>query len=212
VANVSELEEGTYWVAEAAGTAVALVVEGYWHDATFATWGPAGVVMYGAVDSERMRDLSLSRLSLRLGGRPSWRGEDAPDATEVERLWKAERRYRAKLQQRAAAELERLADGQPTYWTGDQHVTPTLPVMGDFSRYFALDAPGRATFTPKQPGETADAFYRRVAAFYLLAAEHSGKPLQAICEGAGVPKTTAARWAREARGRGFLPETTRGKA
>ena len=64
---------------------------------------------------------------------------------------------------------------------------------------------------PKQPGESADDFYRRVAAFYRAALERDGKPTAAIVATAGVPKTTAARWVREARQRGFLPPTHRGR-
>lgn len=63
----------------------------------------------------------------------------------------------------------------------------------------------------RKPNETPAEHYKRVADFYLLAASSSGKPLVRISEAADVPKSTAARWVREARKLGYLPATTRGK-
>lgn len=70
------------------------------------------------------------------------------------------------------------------------------------------------TLIPKlqrKADETASEHYERVASYYLRAASISGKPLVDISNAACVPKSTAARWVREARRRGLLPATTKGK-
>ena len=66
-------------------------------------------------------------------------------------------------------------------------------------------------FLPRDQEESADAFYKRVAAYYSSAAVINGRPTRTIAENADVPKSTAARWVREARARGFLDPTTRGR-
>lgn len=193
---MSELGTGTYWVALDAETAVAVVVDDSWHDATYATWGPAGIVMYGEVDSERLRDLSLSRLSLRVGGRPHLALAVAPTPQQVAKLWRAELRFR---ERRAAAAPGPVGAAASVPTPRVTIIDVSDPVLG-----------GEA-LTPRRPDESADDFYRRVAVFYRLAAEASGKPLLEIQTAAGVPKTTAARWAREARARGFLADANRGR-
>ncbi|HEU5279979.1 MAG TPA: helix-turn-helix domain-containing protein [Gaiellaceae bacterium] len=54
-----------------------------------------------------------------------------------------------------------------------------------------------------------DTFYVQVAERYR-AAQRAGTgrraPVQAIADEAGVPRTTAARWVKEARARGKLPD------
>lgn len=201
VATVGELETGTYWVALDAETAVAVVVDDSWHDAIYATWGPAGIVMYGAVDSERLRDLSLSRLSLRVGGRPHLALDVAPTPQQVAKLWRAEVRFRER-RAAAAAAAEAPAPVGAVASVPTPRIT-TIDVSGPVL--------GGGALTPRRPDESADDFYRRVAVFYRVAAEASGKPLLEIQTAAGVPKTTAARWAREARSRGFLADTNRGR-
>ncbi len=65
---------------------------------------------------------------------------------------------------------------------------------------------------PRGDLELIDAFYRRVATFYKWAIRNTGAPTQALADVTDVPKSTAARWVREARARGLLPKTTQGKA
>lgn len=57
-----------------------------------------------------------------------------------------------------------------------------------------------------------DDFYRRVAALYRDLSALTRAPAVAIAEGADVPVTTARRWIKEARARGFLPAGRAGKA
>lgn len=68
------------------------------------------------------------------------------------------------------------------------------------------DVPRR---TLSRPG-TDPAFYSHVATAYRQYAE-TGAPAKTIADEAGVPVTTAHRWVREARQRGFLPPARRGK-
>lgn len=56
------------------------------------------------------------------------------------------------------------------------------------------------------------AFYEDVAREYLHAIRVSSKPAVLMAEAAGVPVSTAHRWVREARRRGFLPAGQKGRA
>jgi hypothetical protein len=64
---------------------------------------------------------------------------------------------------------------------------------------------------PRGKGESVEDFYRRVANAYRILAGEDGKPTTALANVAGVNKNTAARWVHEARKRGYLEPTTRGK-
>jgi hypothetical protein len=57
-----------------------------------------------------------------------------------------------------------------------------------------------------------DAFYRDVAHAYLELASESARPASELAETHDVPVTTAHRWIKEARRRGFLPPGRPGKA
>lgn len=57
-----------------------------------------------------------------------------------------------------------------------------------------------------------DGFYRRVATVYLNLAQSSSRPAAELAEANGVPTTTAHRWIKESRRRGFLPPGRPGKA
>lgn len=59
--------------------------------------------------------------------------------------------------------------------------------------------------------DSPDDFYRRVAIAYRALATDTGRPTTAIAELQGVPRSTAARWVRQARLRGYLPRTTAGR-
>lgn len=55
-------------------------------------------------------------------------------------------------------------------------------------------------------------FYRMVAFIYTEASSGSGKPVEAVADRFNAPRTSAANWIREARVRGYLPPTTKGRA
>jgi hypothetical protein len=57
-----------------------------------------------------------------------------------------------------------------------------------------------------------DGFYEQVAEAYRRAIRAHRSPVMAIAAEAGVPRTTAARWVKVARGKGKLPKTNQGKA
>jgi len=57
-----------------------------------------------------------------------------------------------------------------------------------------------------------DRFYRDVARAYRDLAQSSARPAADLAEASGVPTTTAHRWIKEARRRGFLPPGRPGKA
>lgn len=57
-----------------------------------------------------------------------------------------------------------------------------------------------------------DFFYRRVADVYLTASRETGKPVEAVADAFNAPRTSAVNWVREARVRGYLPPTTKGRA
>jgi hypothetical protein len=74
------------------------------------------------------------------------------------------------------------------------------------------------TPSPERPrltrpdGAAPEEFYPRVAAAYAQYAPRTRAPAKQIAAEAGVPVTTAHRWIREARRRGYLPPATKGKA
>jgi hypothetical protein len=85
--------------------------------------------------------------------------------------------------------------------------------------------PGRARERPPMPPRLSrgaepsagrrghpDAFYRNVAVAYLDLAQASSRPAAELAEANGVPSTTAHRWIKEARRRGYLPPGRPGKA
>ena len=65
---------------------------------------------------------------------------------------------------------------------------------------------------PGQGGRgRGDGFYREVAGAYRSLAQSSARPAAELAEANGVPVTTAHRWVKEARRRGFLPPGRPGK-
>jgi hypothetical protein len=54
-------------------------------------------------------------------------------------------------------------------------------------------------------------FYRQVAAVYTGLAAHSRRPVVELAEANAVPWSTAQRWVKEARRRGFLPPGQKGR-
>lgn len=92
------------------------------------------------------------------------------------------------------------------------------PGLGELAKAWEADARRRklseakaVLFPPRGEDETPDDFYARVADFYRAAMVSSGEPTKSLARIAEVPPTTAARWVREARARGHLDPTTRGR-
>ncbi|MGH3942519.1 MAG: hypothetical protein ACRDTG_28630 [Pseudonocardiaceae bacterium] len=69
----------------------------------------------------------------------------------------------------------------------------------------------RARLT-RPDGQDPDNFYRLVAHVYRDHVASTRAPAKELAEEAKVPVTTAHRWIREARRRGFLPPASKGKA
>jgi hypothetical protein len=80
----------------------------------------------------------------------------------------------------------------------------------------AVPRPGARAPVPDSNGGgrrgRPDGFYRDVARAYLDLAQASTRPVAVLAEANGVPPTTAHRWVKEARRRGFLPPGRPGKA
>jgi hypothetical protein len=83
---------------------------------------------------------------------------------------------------------------------GWEMVEPALAVVRA-----APAGPGRLRGRP-------DVFYRQVADVYLEFAAASARPARDLADRHGVPVSTAHRWVKEARRRGFLPPGRPGKS
>jgi hypothetical protein len=102
------------------------------------------------------------------------------------------------------------------------NVLPTWAAqIQDFLRDFRLPTFREAEATPGPPANLTapdrrgypDDFYERVAQTYRDALRRGGRPVAAVMTEAGVPRSTAARWVKEARRRGLLGDApAQGKA
>lgn len=68
-----------------------------------------------------------------------------------------------------------------------------------------------ATLTKPEGARYGDDFYRAVAGVYEALTRVTNSPAVVIADANGVPVTTAHRWIKEARKRGFLPPGHKGK-
>jgi hypothetical protein len=171
------------------------------------TEGPMGLVMWGLLDAAALR-FSLSELSFDRAGYPVWEREEPPSESELERAWRESSgaRFRAYLESLQELALEGLS-------VDELEDMPERTDLEDLLRHTVKGLPADALppFRRRARSETADDFYARVAKFYKGAVAIGQPPLVSLQENARVPKTTAARWVREARARGFLALTTRGR-
>jgi hypothetical protein len=132
-----------------------------------------------------------------------WRGLGNPLAAAVI-LWQSEP---------AADDLEEVFD-EGGEFIGHEAVAqrhlPQIPATDSEALYQAF----RTDPEVRIRAEDSDRkhFYERVTRVYLTASGVSGKPVEAVAEEFGVPRTTAVNWVREARVRGYLPPAQRGKA
>lgn len=72
--------------------------------------------------------------------------------------------------------------------------------------------PRRAVLTAPSKRPYSDAFFKKVADVYLRHLQDGEKPAPAMAAAAGVPVTTIHGWVKEARRRGHLAPTRKGKA
>ena len=70
---------------------------------------------------------------------------------------------------------------------------------------------GKYTFEHRRAGESTGEFYQRVAIFYRCLVGEGEYPTKTIEKAGAVPPATARRWVNEARRRGFLAATKRGR-
>lgn len=157
-----------------------------WHEVThpagmIETVGPVGLVFYGNVSWRGLQDLELARMTTMRPGFPEFEGTTPPDPETLRRRWESD------ANRRKREEVRRLVEDP------------------DFRKSY------KSSFVPKGQDETAGDFYNRVSDFYRMRQALTGTPTSDLAEAAGVPKTTAARWVREARARGYLPTTKRGR-
>jgi hypothetical protein len=184
VVNVSE--PIVFWQAISDRTAVAWTKSGE-KGGAFVYEGPVGLVMWGDISWEGLQGIGLSRLSHRRTGYPEWVQPEPPSHQEIQTQWALGASARAMVARRPPGRVKELLRAD-------------------------LEARRGERLVARQSDEMPDSFYRRVANFYKATMETGGKPTTAIAESAGVPKTTAARWVREARQRNFLPPTTKGRS
>lgn len=91
---------------------------------------------------------------------------------------------------------------------------PAPPVEHDIDerwRQRSTRAPRKVSIAPRGDDETPDQWYARVADIYRSLGD-SGKPTTSLAHLMGVSKDRAAQWVHQARKRGYLEATTRGKA
>jgi hypothetical protein len=86
---------------------------------------------------------------------------------------------------------------------------PVNPPDGGVEGWQTTD-PHRAITRARRANKT-DIFYQQIAEVYLDLAQGSHRPASDIADTHGVPVTTAHRWVKEARRRGFLPPGRPGK-
>jgi len=130
--------------------------------------------------------------------------------------------------------LEAQLNAGPRVEPGQAVAGLTWQVIAHFTRSVSEDTPDPSldnlrertreqirVARPKKPvrprltrpdGASPEEFYPRVAAAYAEYAPRTRAPAKEIAIEAGVPVTTAHRWIREARRRGFLTPARKGKA
>jgi hypothetical protein len=178
--------ERFYWQAISDCAAVAWSEET--REAGPAVTGPVGLVMWGTVNWTGLQGVQLSRLISSRPGYPEWDQKEPPSLEEIRKRWNAAARTR------------------------ERHAVLSASASGGSRRKSKGTASARIIFGPRSDNESVDAFYRRVADFYTRAVNESGKPTQALAESADVPRSTAARWVSQARQRGFLAPTSKGRS
>ncbi|MGH3769599.1 MAG: hypothetical protein ACRDTX_31380 [Pseudonocardiaceae bacterium] len=114
------------------------------------------------------------------------------------------------LGQTLAAYSRSWAVGGAGSWTDDELTVAELRKRSPKAET-GDQAKRRARLT-RPSGQDPENFYRLVAHVYRDHAASTRAPAKELAAEAGVPVTTAHRWIREARRRGFLPAAGKGKA
>lgn len=108
--------------------------------------------------------------------------------------------------------LTELLSQDPPAPAGEDIPEPSLAELrGRTPGVDTAESPERPRLT-RPDGAAPEEFYPRVVAAYAEYAPQTRAPAREIATEAGVPVTTAHRWIREARRRGFLPLARKGKA
>lgn len=90
--------------------------------------------------------------------------------------------------------------------------TPTPPPSAEAASWAAERRVGRTRARLTVPaGAKPDGFYKRVAEVYRELAGWTNRPAVELAAANKVPVTTAHRWVKEARRRGFLPPGQKGR-
>lgn len=160
--------------------------------------------VYGAVDSQNARKIPHNLIaSANPADHPRW--QVAPPRFDT-----IQRRDVYELLPLQAGGDPMPGDGRIIDWS--EAPTPTRRQVAEAWDTFAPSPEDTdVTIGPRAPGEPVEQFYARVADAYRLHAARTGKPTSALAASAGVSKQTAARWVHEARRRGHLEPTTKGR-
>lgn len=110
--------------------------------------------------------------------------------------------------------LSRLRPPSRPHWPGTVRASAPAPVLDGWETTEPAQAADRLNgVVPDDPRRgRPDRFYSDVAAAYLVLAQATPRPAAELAQTHGVPPTTAHRWIKEARRRGFLPPGRPGKA
>lgn len=114
----------------------------------------------------------------------------------------------------AAVNLGWGREGEVMQFEASSASAGDAPTLEELRLRTPAKAPRRKRRKPltRPDGRDPDAFYAAVAAAYREYAPETKAPGAAIAKEAGVPATTAHRWVREARRRGFLGAGRQGKS
>ena len=111
--------------------------------------------------------------------------------------------------------VPRPGDGElPSHphWRGPALALPERPALPGWEVTDPGRAAQRAEPDARRKQGRPDEFYRDLAQVYLDLARSSSRPAAELAEARQVPQTTAHRWIKEARRRGYLPPGRPGKA
>ncbi|MEV8510763.1 hypothetical protein [Dactylosporangium sp. NPDC051484] len=121
-----------------------------------------------------------------------------------------------RIEAAANAQLAAVEAGRDTTPAVSTRARPVAPPVAEDVGWEMVE-PSLAV-TRAAPPETSrprgrpDVFYRQVADVYLTFAQASPRPACDLADQHGVPVSTAHRWVKEARRRGFLPPGRPGKS
>lgn len=107
--------------------------------------------------------------------------------------------------------LRRLRFGALEHYLRQQLGPRNVVIQGATARARAAAGSGRVVLTRPDSARLGDAFYQQFAAAYTDASKRGLPPRPTLAADAGVSRNAIARWAKEARKRGFLRTEGAGK-